>query len=173
MMVFPMGLNQVKLILQVRNLQKNLCQLKENECEWMNLNILAMKSLLKMWKEWIRLKFLTPIVSNGSTLIGQSPARESAAKVCPVCKGVEGMRKKSGVFVEFDVNPKNGKKYAQFQKCKAYNDEIKNARKNGKVSYPNNPAKQFPMTCPTKIEASFTHLLQLVGFRREFGLNFF
>jgi hypothetical protein len=31
-------------------------------------------------------------VSNGSTLVGQSPARESVPKVCPVCKGVEGTR---------------------------------------------------------------------------------
>jgi hypothetical protein len=78
-----------------------------------------------------------------STLIGQSPARESAAKFCVVCKVVEGTLKKSGVVV-FDVNQKTGKKYAKCRKCKAYADEISNPKTNQKVR-PFIPAL-YPMT---------------------------
>jgi hypothetical protein len=77
-------------------------------------------------------------VSNGSALIAQSLARESTSKKCPCCKGVEGARKRTGVLVEFDVNPKSltGKKYALCRKCKAYADEVNNPKQNAKVCVP-------------------------------------
>jgi hypothetical protein len=68
-------------------------------------------------------------VSNGSTLIAQSPARESVLKRCSRCKCVEGTRKQSGVVVVFDVNPRNRKRYAKCRSCMKDSDE-----RNAKVS---------------------------------------
>jgi hypothetical protein len=77
-------------------------------------------------------------VSNGSTLIAQSPARDSLPKICSRCKGVERTRKKGGVVV-FDLNPKTGNTYAHCRSCKAYVNEISNPKNNPKnnlkVSY--------------------------------------
>ena len=71
-------------------------------------------------------------VSNGSTLIAQSPAQKKVPKKCSRCRYVEGTRK-SGVLVEFDINLKTGKKYASCRSCKAW-DDTHNPKKNLKVS---------------------------------------
>jgi hypothetical protein len=65
----------------------------------------------------------TSFVSNGSTLIGQSPSRDSAPKICSKNKCVEGTLK-NGALVVFDVNSTTGNKYACCRKCKAYVHEI-------------------------------------------------
>ena len=72
-------------------------------------------------------------VSNGYTLVGQSPSSESVSKICSRCKGVEKTRKKSGVLVVFDLNPKTGKKYSECRGCKCYTNEIKNPKHNARV----------------------------------------
>jgi hypothetical protein len=72
-------------------------------------------------------------VSNGSTLVGQSPSSESVSKICSRCKGGVKTRKKSGVLVVFDLNPKTGKKYSECRGCKLYTNEIKNPKNNRKV----------------------------------------
>jgi hypothetical protein len=70
-------------------------------------------------------------VSNGSTLIAQSPARHSCSKN----KCVEGTVK-NGVKVVFDVNPTTCKKYALCRSCRAYVNGIGNPKFNLKVSPP-------------------------------------
>jgi hypothetical protein len=66
-------------------------------------------------------------VSNGTTLIAQSPSRDSEPNICSRNKCVEGTLK-NGALVVFDVNPKTGNKYAKCRKCKAYADELGNPK---------------------------------------------
>jgi hypothetical protein len=70
-------------------------------------------------------------VSNGSTLVAQSPAQKKVPKKCSRCRYVEGTRK-SGVLVELDINLKTGKKYACCRSCKAWNDTTHNPKNNPK-----------------------------------------
>ena len=74
-------------------------------------------------------------VSNGTTLIAQSPTRTSVTKRCSRCRSFEGARR-SGVLVKFDVNPRSGKKYSECRGCKVYKKEISNPKTNLKVSPP-------------------------------------
>ena len=66
----------------------------------------------------------TSFISNDSTLMAQSPARESVAKACSRCKRVEGTRTKSGTLVEFDIKPSNGQKFAQCRSCRDYGNDF-------------------------------------------------
>jgi hypothetical protein len=106
-------------------------------------------------------------VSNGSTLIAQSPAGESVLKRCSRHKCVEGTVKKSGVLVVFDVNPKTGNKYAKCRSCMKDGDES-----NSKVCLPHHLSQHSQSNAP--INCSECHPLVAVGgdFEENLGLNF-
>ena len=90
-----------------------------------------------------------PFEPNGTTLIAQSPTRTSVTKRCSRCRYFEEARK-SGVLVEFDVNPRSGKKYSECRGCKVYKKEISNPKSNLKVSPIFHPIS--PMTCTTNCQ---------------------
>lgn len=100
------------------------------------------------------------LVSNASTLIDESPRPETTLKKCVTCKKIEWSRNRRGVLVVFDLNPKNDKKFAKCQNCKAYNDDITNC----KVSQPTARATS-PMTAPPI--ASKSHQLVADGGNEE------
>jgi hypothetical protein len=82
-------------------------------------------------------------VSNGTTLIAQSPTRTSVTKRCSRCQYFEGARK-SGEVVVFNVNPRNQKKYAKCRSCMKNNDET-----NAKVCLPHHQANHSQFHTPT------------------------
>jgi hypothetical protein len=103
-------------------------------------------------------------VSNGSTLVGQSPSSESVLKRCSRCRCIEGSRKKSGVLVEFDLNSKTGKMYSSCQRCKAYADEIGNPRTNTKVNtIPHTHQVKYPQSNAPTIAAECLPLVAVGG----------
>jgi hypothetical protein len=103
-------------------------------------------------------------VSNGTTLIAQSPTRTSVTKRCSRCRYFEGARR-SGVLVEFDVNPRSGKKYSECRGCKVYKKEISNPKSNLKVSLPTY-LPISPMKLSHQLQLSLTHLLLWVEISR-------
>lgn len=100
-------------------------------------------------------------VSNGTTLIAQSPSRDSEPKICSRNKCVEGTRKKSGEVVVFDVNPRNQKKYAKCRSCMKDSDET-----NAKVSYPTIQAI-FPNDILHQLPAMSHPLVAVGGYDEE------
>ncbi len=89
---------------------------------------------VKVWERIEDDEFSDPaddsFVSNGSTLIGQSP-RESLPKICSRNKCVEGTRK-SGVLITFSQK-KGGSLYKVCDVCRMHSN-AKNPKTNAKVS---------------------------------------